>query len=168
MILLDASVAIAWLLDESRPDWVDRVFTDARSGATQVAVPSLFWLEVGNVLTHAGGLTDDQALDGMLRLDAMGMETIDPDRPLRLQALILARETRLTMYDATYLALAISSGARLATLDEELGTAAASRGLALHDRHGIRELPTAYGHDPDATSVAAIGEALARLRLQPS
>ena len=64
----------------------------------------------------------------MLRLDALGLETIEVDAPLRLRALQLARETGLTMYDATYLALADATGSDLATLGRALTSTATSLG----------------------------------------
>lgn len=164
-ILIDASVIIAWLLDEQRPGWVDRLLHDARSGNVALVAPALLWLEVGNVLVFARTLTDDQATDGMLRLDALGLEPIDVQRPLQLQALLLARETGLTMYDAIYLAVAVASGMPLATLDRSLDAAAAVRGLS----HGsgptrVAEQAARYAQPVDAVSLAAIGAALAGLR----
>lgn len=54
--------------------------------------------------------------------------TIAPDTSLSTE-MILARKHRLTVYDATYLALALGENARLATLDEWLAKAAAAEGV---------------------------------------
>jgi predicted nucleic acid-binding protein len=56
--------------------------------------------------------------------------TIDSS-PNEAQVLTLARRHRLTVYDATYLELAGREALPLATLDEELATAARAEQVAL-------------------------------------
>ena len=167
---LDASVALAWLLEEMTPGWVAALLADIESCVTHAMVPSLFWLEVGNALVRDGSLTDEQAMDGLLRYEALGVETVEVGPPLRLRALQLAREKRLTMYDATYLAVAEATNAPLATLDTRLQRAAASMGLsAWGGLGGVSEPEAPYGHGPeDPVSLAAIGAALAEMRRQYS
>ena len=164
-VTLDASVAIAWLMDEERPAWVDRLIDEARAGTLGLAVPSLFWMELGNRLSRDQSLTDDQAVDGLLRFESLGAETVELERPLRIRALQLAREQRLTMYDGAYLALAHALDAPLATLDRRLESAAAALGIGhRHGSHHTSEEQAAYGQEADLVSVAAIGAALAELR----
>src|SRR6188474_2532946 len=102
-----------------------------------IRVPTLFWLEVGNSLSRRPGLLDEQVIEGLIRLESLGIATIDLDRPLRLRAVQLAREQQLTTYDALYLAIALDTGARLATLDEALGSAASRAGCRYADDRGI-------------------------------
>ena len=45
--------------------------------------------------------------------------------------LTLARENKLTVYDASYLELALRLGCGLATLDRALGSATLARGVSL-------------------------------------
>lgn len=169
-VTLDASVCLAWLLDEDRPAWVDELSRAAGTGSVVLSVPSLFWLEVGNRLARDVLLSDDQALEAMLRLDALGLETIELDTPLRMQALRLARETGLTTYDAAYLALAHADKAPLATLDAELDKLATALGVgyppaATGSSGRISDVETAYaGRASDPISLAAIGSALAEMR----
>ncbi len=167
---MDASVAIAWLLNEEQAVWLDGLLTEVSRGHARLVAPALLWLEVGNRLARAGDMTDEQAMDGMLRIDALGIETIQLSPPLRLRALQLARQKRLTMYDATYLAVAEAARAPLFTLDARLERAAASMGL---NRQGgisrASEPEASYGQEPrDPVSLAAIGAALAELRKQYS
>lgn len=169
LIVVDASAAAAWLLDQPRPAWVDELFAAAARLEARLAVPSLFWLEVGNALVTRRDLSDDQAIDGLIRLEAIGIDTIRTDRPLRLQAILLARETRLTMYDATYLALAIATAATLATLDRELRAAATSRAVPTAgdtdaDPRRVSESGAPFARTSDSVSVDAIGAAIGELR----
>lgn len=164
-VILDASVGLAWLTDEKRPDWVDRLIADARAGTTGLAVPSLFWLEAGNHLSRDRAMADDQTIDGLLRLETLGLETVELDRPLRIRALQLGREHRLSMYDGAYLTTAATLRAPLATLDRALDAAAASLGLSYGGDPGrMSEMPAPYSRDVDPVTIASIGAVMAELR----
>jgi len=94
---------------------------------------------------------------GRIRLEGLGIETVEIDTPPRLRALQFARQTRLTMYDATYLALAMTTDTGLASLDDRLAAASSSR---------VSEQSAPYGSRiaADAASLASLGAALAVLR----
>jgi predicted nucleic acid-binding protein len=166
--VIDASAALAYLLDEPRPYWVDGIMAEARGGESELLAPAFLWLEIGNCLARLHEMADEVALEAMLRAEAFGIELVETDRPIRLRTLTLARQHRLTMYDALYLAVAETLGAPLLTLDVPLERAADSMGLG---RGGgdtrIGEPPVGYGDRPvDTTSLAAIGAALAEMREQ--
>jgi predicted nucleic acid-binding protein len=124
--VLDASVAVAWCFaDESTPAaWalLDRL------GATPGHVPALWELEIGNILLGAERrrrITRARAVEFLGILGELDIR-VDPDLPGRPfgDILPLARETRLTTYDATYLELAMRLGLPLATKDRALAQAA--------------------------------------------
>ncbi len=168
-VIVDASVVLAWLLSEDRPAWVESLIDQVRAGKVHIAVPALFWLEIGNRFARDRTLTDVQAMDGMLHIESIGFETRELDRPLRLRALQLGRTTHLSMYDATYLALAHALTSPLATLDRHLDDAASSIGLSYaNPGRRLAEEATTYGaeSDPesDPVSLASIGAGLAELR----
>ena len=132
----------------------------------RLMVPSLFWLEVGSILARAPDLTQEGAMDGLLRLEALGIETVEIGRLMRLRALQGARERGLTMYDAAYLAVAEATGAPLATLDRQVEGVAAAMGLGRRgDATAVSEPIEPYGaRQVDRISLAAIGAALAEMR----
>jgi len=167
---IDASVALAHLLDEPRPDWVDETVARVEGGWIDLVAPSLLWLEIGNCLVRTREMADEFALEAMLRTEALRIESLELGRPLRLRALTLARTHGLSMYDAAYLAVAETVDAPLLTLDQRLERAARSMSLArpgLDDQHGVSEPSAPYGDQPvDTTSLAAIGAALAEMRKQ--
>ena len=126
--VLDASVATAWLLD----DEVDPVAVAAlarlrREGAI---VPPLWHYEVRNALLVAerrGRVTGDAVTERLNSLEELPIAT---DQDANLQAAFgLAREHRLSFYDALYLELATRREAPLTTLDGRLARAAAAEGL---------------------------------------
>jgi predicted nucleic acid-binding protein len=168
LVVCDASVALAWLNGEPVPAWADEFWADVEGGRADVRVPTLFWLEVGNFVVRRRDMTDDQALEGPIRLEWLGFQTVEMDRPLRMMAIQLARRLRLSAYDATYLALAQALDAPLVTVDARLGAAAQISGRRFGVERGsaMGEARASYGSDrePDPISLAAIGAYLAELR----
>jgi predicted nucleic acid-binding protein len=168
VVVCDASVALAWLQEESVPAWVPGFWDAVAHGRVGVRVPTIFWLEVGNRLVRRVDMADEQVLEAIVRLEDLGFQTIDMDRPLRLTAVHLARQFRLSTYDALYLALADTSDLPLAALDGRLVTAAAALGRRYDadPRSAIGETDVSYGtgHTADLMSLAALGAYLAELR----
>ncbi len=131
--MIDASVALAWCFaDEATPA------TDAlldRLAEEEAAAPALWRLEVANALAMAerrgrltlAGLTRSLAL---LQRVAVVIDGEGSERAFR-EVLDLARNERLTVYDAAYLELALRLGLPLASKDARLRRAAAGHGLAL-------------------------------------
>ena len=126
--VLDTSVALAWCFDdESTPAaWalLDRLHT------TPAHVPALWALEIGNILLGAEKrkrITQARTVAFLGILGDLDIR-VDPDLPGHAfrDVLPLARERRLTTYDATYLELAMRLGLPLATKDKALARAAAA------------------------------------------
>jgi len=124
--VLDASVAVAWCFeDESTPAaWalLDRL------RAAPGHVPALWALEIGNILLGAERrrrITQARTVEFLGILGDLDIR-VDPELPGRAfrDVLPLARERRLTTYDATYLELAMRLGLPLATKDTALTRAA--------------------------------------------
>jgi predicted nucleic acid-binding protein len=128
--VLDASIAACWAFDdEDHPaaaNALERVRID------EARVPTLWWYEVRNTLVvseRRGRIAESDTtafLQNLARLDV----TVDPS-PDEASVLDLARRHRLTVYDASYLALALRDNIPLATLDRDLTAAANLEKLAL-------------------------------------
>jgi len=127
-VVLDASMAIAWLFADERTVAAHEVMLRVvRDGAL---VPSLWRLEVANVLRR--GRCDeayvDRSLERLSRLTiAVDGET---DNHAWTATRVLAREENLTLYDAAYLELAMRGVRPLASCDAVLLAAAGRRGVA--------------------------------------
>ena len=168
--VVDASVVISRVMGEDRPGWVDDYIDDVPAGRVRLSAPSLIWLEIGNRLVRAGTVGDEFVLEAMLKIEALAIEDVPVERPIRLRALTLARAHGLTMYDATYLAVAEATGCGLLTLDAGLDRAAMSMGLGREDGSTkVSEPPPTYGDRPvDSMSMAVIGATLAEMRKEYS
>ncbi len=132
--VLDASTALGWMLDRPVPAGAAQARKLILAGATPV-VPALWCHEVSNAIVMAnrrGRITAAQV--GTLATDLEEfMQAVKTD-PLLVRASVLietAQRTRLTVYDAAYLELALRLSLPLATLDDKLREAARRAGLAL-------------------------------------
>lgn len=132
--VLDASIAVAASLpDEGGIEAAHAIIMQAeREG---VAVPAIWPTEVANALTMAmrrrrHGLTEvRRALD---RLAGLPLEIALAVPAILWRApLTLASHYKLTVYDATYLDLALARGLPLASFDAALRRAAAEEDIPL-------------------------------------
>ena len=129
--VIDASVAVAWAIESEGSGSIDRLFE--RIGEEGAMVPRLWLIETSNALLMAErrGRISDEQLEGHLSDFERIRLTYDVwvARDLWRETLEFARRHRLTVYDATYLELALRTNLPLATLDRELAVAARREGV---------------------------------------
>lgn len=129
-LVLDASILVAWFLDEKSDPRVEAAFdTIAR---VETLAPSLFYHEIRNALLvseRRNRITESMSAAFLrdLGLLPIRLEPAGDDASL----MTLARKRKLTVYDAAYLALAKTEGLPLATLDRDLEKAAVAEGVTL-------------------------------------
>ncbi len=132
MLVIDASVTVAWAFDSESTDFTRAVEERvAREGAI---APGHWPVEVANALLVAERRKRADAPRTALFLDRLRAFPVTVDDAVAESwgnALGLAREHRLTVYDACYLALAMRTGHALATLDSDLVQAAKAAGVTL-------------------------------------
>lgn len=128
-LVIDTSITMAWCFEDESTDeteaLLDRV---VREGAV---VPQLWTHEISNVLLVAerrGRVTEAQSARITSLLSQLPIR-ISLDAPSPAEQLALARNHGLTSYDAAYLWLAELLGLPLATLDEDLASAARAAGV---------------------------------------
>jgi predicted nucleic acid-binding protein len=137
--VLDASVALLWLAPDTNPAGV------AYAGAvlktlkgSQALVPSLWPLEVGNVITRLETRNIVTEADSQRFITLLGRLDIVADPATARHALgdtlNLARRYKLSVYDAAYLELALRTNHPLATLDADLAKAANLAGVSAFGR----------------------------------
>jgi predicted nucleic acid-binding protein len=129
--VLDSSVTLSWYFDDERTEATIALLRRvAGSGAT---VPSLWRLEVANGLQVAvrRGRIDTAYRNASLQdlgSFAIVVDT-ETDRHAWAATLQLSDRLRLTLYDASYLELALRLQLPLATLDGGLAKAAFDEGV---------------------------------------
>ena len=124
--VLDCSIAAAWLFEDEASPETDNLLAYLKDGGA--SVPNLWHLEVSNVLIQAekrGRITPAQIAARLELLGSLPIRT-DIETALRTfrEIITLARDQKLTTYDAAYLELAIRQGVPLATQDKALIRAA--------------------------------------------
>jgi predicted nucleic acid-binding protein len=129
-IVVDASAAIELLDDDAA--WWDRFEKWTTDDRTLLAAP-LFLAEIANALLRGRSLGADGAIAHVDRIVALGIEIADRGLVGLHEAVSLAAEHSLTVYDALYLQLALELEGELATLDTALRRAAADEGVTVID-----------------------------------
>ncbi|MDR1889133.1 MAG: type II toxin-antitoxin system VapC family toxin [Zoogloeaceae bacterium] len=132
-IVLDASLALAWIFERPTPaeaTRADRVLDEAHR--VELSVPLLWHTEVANALLVGERrkiVTEAAIIDYLARLDSLPIvaDSVHPAMR-RNQIMALARQYGLSAYDASYLELALRKGAMLATFDRKLLEAMKSAG----------------------------------------
>jgi predicted nucleic acid-binding protein len=126
--VVDTSVVMSWCFQDETSPLADFVL-DSLVKATAF-VPAVWPLEIGNVLLVAERRRrlNEAGTSRFLALLAELPIVVEQEPPERMfkEILALAREHKLSSYDASYLDLAMRKGLALATLDQDL-TAAARR-----------------------------------------
>ena len=132
-LVLDASAALAWLIQRSNPaeaQQADQLLQALHS--EDAVVPQLWYSEVANGILVAERRGVSDPAKSAIFLGMLNSLPIldDAARPRAVQgaALALARSFGLTGYDATYLELALRTGRTLATFDRQLAEAVRKAG----------------------------------------
>ena len=130
--VIDASIAACWAFDDEDHPVAARALERVRTD-TAIA-PSLWWFEIRNTLLVSERRGRLGEADTAIFLQALARIGVAIDRsPDKATTLMLARQHRLTVYDAAYLELALRLALPLATLDKALRSAATALGVASLD-----------------------------------
>jgi predicted nucleic acid-binding protein len=128
--VLDASVTVSWGLEDEENAVADLALV--RLDTEPAHVPGIWWFEVRNVLLINERRHRISERDTATFLRALSEMNIEIDHsPAESGTLALARTHRLSVYDSSYLELAVRKGLPLATLDKKLAAAAKSEGVRL-------------------------------------
>jgi predicted nucleic acid-binding protein len=131
--VLDASITLAWCFEDQATPLSQAVLEQLADD--RGLVPELWPFEVANVLALAGRrgrITHAQAIRFVQLLDQLPITVEELGRDqLFSTVLMLSEATGLTVYDASYLALATHAGVPLATSDERLRQAGIAAGVEL-------------------------------------
>ena len=131
--VLDASIALAWCFDDEATTLTRQVLERLVSEAA--SVPGIWHLEIANGLAVSERRSRISRADSIEFIEALGSLVILADEQTSSRALgrilDLAREERLTAYDAAYLELAMRLGVPLASKDQALCDAAERLGVTV-------------------------------------
>jgi predicted nucleic acid-binding protein len=143
MIVVDASIALKWVVNEPDSDLAEAVKVEA------LAAPDLWLAEAAKALWAAarrGRLRPDEPAAMIERLSAAPIEDV-PLRALAASALRIARMLDHAAYDCFYLALALARDTHVVTADRRFVAAADARA---ETKGRVRPLVPAPGLTPPA------------------
>jgi len=131
LVVVDASVALKWVVTEAGSDEATSLLTHLADGAVSLVAPEHLVGEVGNGLRKrvAQGVLDaDDALAALDAVASLGLEFIGgTERWFR--SLRAALDWGVTTYDALYVLLALDLDAELITADLRLVDSALRKSL---------------------------------------
>jgi predicted nucleic acid-binding protein len=134
ILVLDASVSLAWCFEDETTDEIKRLFRRFSAGDSAI-VPAHWPIEVSNVLLLAQRRRRISPNLCNQYWDQFSDLPIDVDLPLSMsdmnRVLAVSEKHGLTTYDGAYVDLAIRQGAELASLDASMTRAAKAEGVAL-------------------------------------
>jgi predicted nucleic acid-binding protein len=133
-IVIDSSIALAWCFSDESSPLADAVMRSLRQ--QEAWVPALWPLEVANILAiseRRGRVTLAETEQFLSILESLPIRVEPVDRNIVFdRVLTLARNHKITVYDASYLELAERLSSPLATLDKLLIQAAQKDGISLY------------------------------------
>lgn len=133
MLVVDASVAVKWFVEEPDTPPARALLREHHSGAEPLVAPHLLVYEVANALLHNAAFTPLETRRCIRHLYDLEIEWVVPPAALVDAAIALASHLRASFYDALYVRLAVHLNAPLVTADTRLLTKL--RGHSVRLRH---------------------------------
>lgn len=120
--VLDASVALKWVLPEADSDKAIALQTDFENNVHDLIAPDTFPVEVAHSLTRAERRGLIQPPEAMLRFQqvALTLPRLHSYLAVLPRALELSSQVRIGVYDCLYVALAEREACDLVTADQRL------------------------------------------------
>jgi len=131
-VILDASIVAKWYLTEEYSDHALRLRDAHVSGNITIAIPTLLIYEVLNVLRQSKAYSEEELIQLARSLNKYGFECWSMSEPLKEEAVRTAYKYDVTIYDASYIALATILNTTIYTADEELISKTTQLGIVKH------------------------------------
>ncbi|MCD6095517.1 MAG: type II toxin-antitoxin system VapC family toxin [Thermoprotei archaeon] len=119
-VVVDASVIAKWFLEEQYSDRALKLRDDYVKGLFSIVAPSLLTYEVLNALKYSRVYSIGELEEIGKALNKYGFDLYELRGEYKLETIRIAMEMDITIYDASYVALARRFNTVLYTADEEL------------------------------------------------
>ncbi|MBM5804573.1 MAG: type II toxin-antitoxin system VapC family toxin [Candidatus Verstraetearchaeota archaeon] len=119
-VVVDASVVIKWFVEEEGSEEALAIRDGYIEGEFEIAAPELLLFEVMNSLRYKGLFTVTELKGISEALEAFSFDLYSLRGDCARRAVEIADENNITIYDASYIALAMMERAEFYTADEKL------------------------------------------------
>ena len=119
-IVADASIVAKWFLEEQFSDKARQLRDSFVTGEISISVPSLLFYETLNALWHSRLFTEKELALAAKALTKYGFDAWEPKGKILEQAATVSSKNNLSVYDASYVVLALHLKTVLLTADTEL------------------------------------------------
>ncbi len=133
-VVVDASVVVKWFVEEEYTREALMLRDAYREGLVDLIAPSLLPYEVLNALKYSGAFGEDELKDIAGILDSLQITLYDIEGDYSAETVKVAMRKGLSIYDASYVALAVIERAMLYTADEKLLRRISDLGVGRHIR----------------------------------
>ena len=118
-MILDASVIAKWFLDEEGTEKALEIREKYFQDEFDISVPDLLIYEIANTLKYSNFSSPeiDRAITSIYSMDLF---IVDPSENIMSKASEIAINNEITIYDATYVALAHQLSTKIITADKPL------------------------------------------------
>ena len=115
-LVIDSSVAVKWLNEqgEDHLEQADRILKDTQDQKAYLIMPELAKYEVGNALLHKQ-MPLQNTVGSVATYYSIPIQFIPQDQKQAQDTVRIAKENKVTFYDATFMALAKEEKAVLIT-----------------------------------------------------
>jgi predicted nucleic acid-binding protein len=118
--VIDASVIVKWFIEENGSENAESIRVAFVSGDMELVCPHLLQFEVLNALKYSGLFTKAELSTAAESLANYPFSFHALKNDAQAKMIELAMDHDLSIYDASYLALAIVNGTNLVTADEKI------------------------------------------------
>jgi len=119
-VISDASVIVKWFIEEENSDKALKLRDKYINGEIIIAAPQLLPFEVLNALKYSNLFNKKELEDAATSLSCYGIELYPLKNEFARKSVKIALENNITIYDSSYIALAIILNSKLYTADEKL------------------------------------------------
>ncbi len=119
-VVIDASIVVKWFIEEMNSDKARLLRDKFIEGKIDLVVPSLLYFEVLNALKYSELFESSELDDAGESLENYGFNVITIKEDIRKHMIKIAVDHKLSIYDASYLALSLGLGKIFCTADEKI------------------------------------------------
>ncbi len=119
-VVIDASIVVKWFIEETNSDKARILRDKFIEGKIDLVVPSLLYFEVLNALKYSELFESSELDDAGESLENYGFNVITIKEDIRKHMIKIAVDHKLSIYDASYLALSLGLGKIFCTADEKI------------------------------------------------